>query len=178
MSSAPSIYSISVPVFSAMLKNLSAILEIGEKNAAERNIDPGVFLTARLAPDMFTAAQQFATAAGFALRGALPLVGAEIPAFPDLGMDRDGLLARFAFVLGHLDGLNPADFDGADTRPVSHRAGFAELTQPCAEYLHLFALPNFFFHLGMGFAVLRQRGLTIGKADFDGLHDYPPGFRF
>ncbi|MCB1333924.1 MAG: DUF1993 family protein [Roseivivax sp.] len=167
---APALYTASVPVFQHYLARAQALVRLSQG-------DPEM-LNARLAPDMFTAAQQFATAAGFALRGALPLVGAEIPAFPDLGMDRDGLLARFAFVLGHLDGLNPADFDGADTRPVSHRAGFAELTQPCAEYLHLFALPNFFFHLGMGFAVLRQRGLTIGKADFDGLHDYPPGFRF
>ncbi len=39
-------------------------------------------------------------------------------------------------------------------------------------------MPNFLFHLSMGFAVLRAGGLEIGKGDFDGLHEYPRGFRF
>lgn len=69
-------------------------------------------------------------------------------------------------------------FQGAETRRIRHRAGFAQLDQPGAEYLQLFALPNFFFHLSMGFAVLRQGGIEIGKSDYDGLHDYPQGFRF
>jgi hypothetical protein len=38
-------------------------------------------------------------------------------------------------------------------------------------------MPNFLFHASMAFAILRANGIEIGKADFDGLHDYPPGFR-
>jgi hypothetical protein len=30
----------------------------------------------------------------------------------------------------------------------------------------------------MAFAILRANGIAIGKADFDGLHDYPEGFRW
>jgi hypothetical protein len=74
--------------------------------------------------------------------------------------------------------LEPAAFAAAESRRIRHRAGFADLDQTGAEFLHLFGLPNFMFHLSMGFAVLRQRGLDIGKADFDGLHEYPHGFRF
>ena len=77
-----------------------------------------------------------------------------------------------------LQGLDPADFAAAHDRPIRHRAGFAELDQTGAEFLHLFGMPNFLFHATMAFAVLRQQGLPIGKADFDGQHDYPPGFRF
>jgi hypothetical protein len=44
--------------------------------------------------------------------------------------------------------------------------------------LHLFGMPNFLFHTSLAFAILRAQGVEIGKADFDGLHDYPPGFRF
>lgn len=135
-------------------------------------------LSARLAPDMFTGAQQFATAAGFALRATYPLAGRAVPDVPSLGLDPDGLAQRFAFAREHLEALDPADFDGAETRPIRHRAGFADLEQPGAAYLSLFAMPNFFFHLTMGFAVLRHAGLEIGKSDFDALHDYPPGFRF
>ena len=46
-----SMYEASVPVFKTRLKALAAVLGEGERNAAERKIDPQVFLTARLAPD-------------------------------------------------------------------------------------------------------------------------------
>ena len=67
---------------------------------------------------------------------------------------------------------------GAEARRITHRAGFAELTQDGATFLHLFGMPNFLFHTSMAFAILRSQGIEIGKADFDGLHDYPHGFRF
>lgn len=70
------------------------------------------------------------------------------------------------------------DFTGASERTVRHTAGEAELEQDAATFVTLFALPNFFFHLGMAFAILRHGGAVIGKADFDGQHVYPAGFRF
>ena len=30
----------------------------------------------------------------------------------------------------------------------------------------------------MGYAALRAAGVPLGKADFDGLHSYPPDFHF
>lgn len=164
------LYEASVPVFRHYLGQARLILD--------RCTDTPAMLEARLAPDMFSAAQQFASAAGFALRGSFPLIGAAVPEFPPAAMDLDGLFGRIRFAEAALDGLDPADFEGAEARQVHHIAGFADLTQGAADYLHLFAKPNFFFHLSMGFAVLRQSGLEIGKADFDGQHDYPPGFRF
>ena len=164
------LFNASVPVFQHYLGRMRLILD-----RADGQSD---MLEARLAPDMFSAAQQFASAAGFALRGTFPLIGRPVPEFPQAAMDRAGLEGRIAFAESHLAALGPADFDGSADRTVSHIAGFADLTQGAAEYLHLFAKPNFFFHLAMGFAVLRQAGLEIGKGDFDGQHDYPPGFRF
>ncbi|MEO1536315.1 MAG: DUF1993 domain-containing protein [Pseudomonadota bacterium] len=164
----PPLYTASVPVFRHYLGTARALLK---HQTPER-------LSTRLAPDMFTCAEQFATAAGFALRGSYPLAGVPVPDFPDLGMDADGLKARFDFALARLDTLEPAAFEGAETRRIEHRAGFAELDQSGRDYLSLFAMPNFLFHLSMAFAILRQTGATIGKVDFDGLHDYPHGFRF
>ena len=34
------------------------------------------------------------------------------------------------------------------------------------EYVREFSLPNFYFHLSMTYAILRMKGLAIGKADF------------
>ncbi|WP_298492417.1 DUF1993 family protein [uncultured Maritimibacter sp.] len=167
---APVLYTASVPVFLHYLAQARTLVEATRGSPA--------LLTGKLAPDMFSGAQQFASAAAFALRGTYPLAGEPIPDMPTAPMDRGGLLERIDFAHEQLVRLDPASFDGAETRRVRHIAGFAELDQAGGEYLHLFALPNFFFHLSMAFAVLREGGLAIGKGDFDGLHDYPQGFSF
>ena len=165
----PALYSASVPVVEHYLAQSTNLI----RRAGSADV-----LLGRLAPDMFSAAEQFATATGFALRATYPLTGGDVPEFPDLGLTAEGLLARNRFANDHLGALEPKEFEGAEDRQITHRAGFAEITQPGPEYLYQFALPNFFFHLSIGFAVLRQNGVEIGKSDFDGIHDYPPGFRF
>lgn len=166
----PALYHASVPVLRHYLDRIEGMLHRIQGREA--------LLLARLAPDMFTCGQQFATAMGFALRATYPLAGRPVPDAPDAGMDRIGLLRRLVATRAALDMLVPDEFTGAETRIVSHRAGFAELSQPGADYLHRFAMPNFLFHTTMGFAILRGQGVEIGKGDFDGLHDYPHGFRF
>ena len=48
------------------------------------------------------------------------------------------------------------------------------LDQSAADFLYLYGMPNFMFHLTMGYAALRASGVALGKADFDGFHAYPP----
>lgn len=157
----PPLYTASVPVLRHYLARMSAMVE---------RAGPAV-LTARIA-DAFPAGQQFATAAGFAVRITCPLAGREVPNLPA------ALAPRLAVVRALLGAMRPAEFEGAEARQITHRAGFADLTQDGASFLHLYGLPNFFFHLTMGYAALRQAGVPLGKADFDGLHSYPADFSF
>jgi uncharacterized protein len=170
MNIAPPLYTASVPVFLHYLDRTEALL--GRLDGRE------AVLTARLAPDMFTTGQQIATATGFALRVAYPLAGRSVPVLADPAPDLPGLATRIGDAREALRAIDPADFADAGTRRISHRAGFAQLDQDGASFLHLFGMPNFLFHTCMAFAILRAQGVEIGKADFDGLHDYPPGFRF
>lgn len=159
--SVPPLYAASVPVFLHYIERMEHIAGIAGDALYE----------ARIA-DAFPASQQFATAAMFAVRTACPLAGREAERL-------DGPLPdRLADARGILIALDPEAFAGAGGRRIRHRAGFAELDQSGAEFLTLYGLPNFFFHLTMGYAALRAAGLPLGKADFDGLHDYPPGFAF
>lgn len=48
-----SIYQASIPTFLRTLGNLSAILKKAAAHAEAKNIDPRIFIDARLAPDMF-----------------------------------------------------------------------------------------------------------------------------
>ncbi len=134
-------------------------------------------LATRLHPDMFNCAEQFEIVAGFALRATLPLAGRTIAERP-CAHDANSLLAHLNAARAEIMTLRPADFEGAAERRIIHRAGFADLDQSGADYLHHFAIPNLWFHLSMAFAILRNHGAPVGKAEFDGFHAYPPDFRF
>lgn len=160
-----------VPVFRHYTSQLNALVtRLSDDQLAE--------LSRRLAPDTFTAGEHFRTAQGFALRSVYPLIGHQIP---DLSTDRSDTTAlrqRSIELDALLSQITLADFAETPGRMISHEAGQAALTQDATAYLTLFALPNFYFHLTMGYATLRQGMVDIGKADFDGLHAYPKGFRF
>lgn len=132
-------------------------------------------LSARLTPDSFTALEHFAIAQRYILRGLYPLIGHDLPEMDEVE-DISGLHARGDIVRSFLDGL--AQPDAQIVGEVTHVAGKATLRQSPYDYIALYAAPNFFFHVNMGYAILRSQGAQIGKGDFDGFHSYPPGFSF
>ncbi len=156
MNDAPPLYQASVPVFRHYLGQVTAIVD---------RLEPAHLALA--IADALPTGQQFATAAGFALRVACPLAGREVPNLPA------SVGPRLAVARAVLGAMRPADFEGAEARVITHRAGEVVLTQKAGEFLYRFGLPNFFFHLTMGYAALRLAGVRLGKADFDGQHVYP-----
>ncbi len=154
-------YQASVPVFRHYLARVAGMVETAGPEALETRI-----------ADAFPAGQQFATAAGYALRIACPLAGREVPSLPQ------ALGPRLAVARAMLGAMQASEFEGAETRLIRHRAGFAEIEQNGSDFLYLYGLPNFFFHLTMGYAALRLAGIPLGKADFDGFHSYPDDFHF
>ncbi len=153
----PPLYTASVPVFRHYLGQAMRMIDRAGPEA----------LAAQVA-DAFPAGQQFATAAHYALRIACPLAGREVPDLPS------ALAPRLAVVRATLGAMRPEEFRDAETRRIVHRAGMAELDQSASDFLHLYGMPNFLFHLTMGYAALRSVGVPLGKADFDGFHAYPP----
>src|SRR5258708_1287969 len=77
------IYQTSVPVFQQILTSLSGILTKAAAHAETRKIDPTVFLTARLAPEMFPLSRQVQIATDHAKGACARLAGVEIPSFAD-----------------------------------------------------------------------------------------------
>jgi hypothetical protein len=133
----------------------------------------------RLHPDMFPLLQQARVAIGFTLRATCPLAGREIVSFrADADATFAGVHAELERTMAYLAAIPDADFAGMDARRVRTTAGFAELDLPAAEYYQMYAVPNFFFHYSMVYAIARQGGVDVGKADFDGYHRYPSGFSF
>ena len=120
---------------------------------------------------MLPFAVQVEVAANFAVRACAPLAGREERDSGQFAPTYAGLRERIDYVLGFLGALAPEQFTEGGL--ISDPAGEAIVTLPAREFLLQYALPNFFFHLTSAYAILRQGGVRIGKADFDGFHVYP-----
>jgi hypothetical protein len=154
------------------LERLRALVDAADRYAAQRSILEDELLHARLAPDMLPFEKQVAIAAQFALRACFPLAGAVVPPYGEFPVSFDGLRARIDRATRLLRSLEPAQFDSAATRVLESKAGNAIVSLKAPEFLFQYALPNFFFHLTTAYAILRQRGVPLGKQDYDGFHSY------
>ena len=163
-----SIYQISVPVFIRTLGNLSAILAKAEAHAQARNIDPSVFLNARLAPDMYALTRQVQIASDAAKGCGARLAGVDIPSFADEEKSFADLQARIAKTVDFLKGLKPEQFEGAENREITIKTPSRELHFKGLDFLLHFANANFYFHVTTTYASLRHTGVDIGKMDFLG----------
>jgi hypothetical protein len=161
-------YEASVAVFSARLKALSDILSAAEQNAVDRKIDPQVFLTSRLAPDMFALTRQVQIATDHAKGAPSRLAGREVPKYEDNEASFADLQARIAKTLELLASFSPAEFDGSDDRMIELKLGQREISMPGMQYLLHLAMPNFYFHVTTAYDILRHNGVPLSKAMFLG----------
>jgi uncharacterized protein len=161
------IYTASVPQFAKMLRNLDAWLGHGIELAERKKFDPDVLVGLRLAPDQFTLTRQIQSACDTAKLTSARLVGRDAPPHADSETTLPQLRERIASVIGYLETLTPADFEGADTRRISApwmRGKWGE----GATYLVEYGLPNFYFHVVTAYSILRHAGVELGKIPYIG----------
>lgn len=163
-----SMYTLSVPVFVKTLGNLSAILAKGAAFAEQKKIDPAVLLSMRLAPDMFPLTTQVRIAGDFAKGTAARLAGDEPPKFEDNETTFAELQARIERTIAFVQSVDPARFEGAESRTVTMTLRGEKVNFQGLLYLAHVALPNFFFHATTAYAILRHAGVELGKRDFIG----------
>ncbi|MGL4767759.1 MAG: DUF1993 family protein [Formosimonas sp.] len=160
------LYDASVPVLQRYIMQLALLLR---KIPAEHET---ALLQASIAPDMRPLWQQILIALGFALRATASITGQAIPQFDFQAKSLLQLQHDIEYTLDFLAQLTPESFTHTDAITISHQAGQANHEMAAPVYLQHFALPNFFFHLTCVYAILRQRGISLSKGDFDGFHQY------
>jgi hypothetical protein len=163
-----SLYDLSVPVVSHFLNGFSRIIDKAEAHCAAKKIEPEVLLTDRLYPDMFPFTRQVQIACDFAKGMTARLAGVEVPSYADEEKTFAELKARIAKTLAFVATLKQEQFVGAETRTIALKLGGQDMSFPGAQYLQTVAMPNFYFHLTMGYAILRHNGVELGKRDFMG----------
>lgn len=157
-----------VHALSHSLKALSGILTKAETHCADHKIDPAVMLSARLFPNMLPLTRQVMIACDHAKGAAARLSGQENPSFADTETSFAELQARIQKTLDFIATVPAKAFEDADTRTISFKAGPREMNMSGAEYLALYALPNFYFHVTTAYNILRHNGVDIGKRDYLG----------
>lgn len=155
-----------VGVFSRGLDTLAHLLAKGEAFAKAQGASEDEMLDWRLAPDMFNLRQQAQTVIRFAGQWSARAAGTEVPADPEDRRSLAELRAAIEATKAQLAALKAEQFEGRDEAPLTVNIGVMEPTFPVAQWVPGFAVPNFYFHLSMAYAILRQRGVDLGKRDF------------
>jgi len=150
-----------------LLGNMNDWLDKAESHAAARKYEPSTLLQARLAPDMFPLVRQFQNACDNAKFAAAFTTGKEPPSHPDTEQTFAEVRARIATVIDYLGTFTAKDFEGTDGRKVS-RPRWEGKSLSGTDYFLEQAMPNFFFHLTMAYAILRHNGVELGKRDYIG----------
>lgn len=153
----------SIPLFVRALRNLSEILAKGEEHPGSAS-----FVEARLAPDMLTLAGQIQRASDAAKGCAARLSATQAPSFPDTERTFPELQERIQKTIDYLKSVPASQIDGSEERAISFKAGPNEYNFTGMQYLQGFAIPNFFFHVTTAYAILRHKGVSLGKMDFLG----------
>ncbi len=163
------------PTYTQMLGGLAAWLRKAQAQREGGGAD--ALMGARLAPDMFPLATQVRFACRQALEGTYRLRDEDFPPLVDLILEEgrdagdspgtvDDALARIDEVAGLIAAL-------PDVRPLAPERSLAhELPNgmtfdfTAAQYVRDWALPQFYFHVVTAYAILRQQGIDLGKADY------------
>ncbi|MBX9766667.1 MAG: DUF1993 domain-containing protein [Bdellovibrionales bacterium] len=159
--------------FKKMLLNLDQCMVKAAAFADHKKFDVNLLAGYRLAPDMYPFSRQVQSACDAAKFCAAYLAGQTAPKHPDTETTWAELRERIAKVVAYLETFKDGDF--SHTEVLKIKPGWAQGQWLHAEeYVHEVAIPNFYFHLMAGYAIIRHAGVDIGKMDYLGKVDTKP----
>ena len=166
-----SMYQAPIPVFARGLRVVSSLLEKAQAHVEQDGIVPDILLSAQLAPDMLNLTAQVQRVSDTAKLSVQRLSTIAAPKFEDNETSFEQLQQRIADTLAYVEGVSAGQMAGSAQREVVLNWIDGGKTFAGDDYLLGFALPNFYFHVSMVHAILRNNGVTIGKLDYLGSYD-------
>ena len=164
-----SMHSASAPIFVRSLTNMLAWLDKAEAHAEAKGFDPNNFVGLRLTPDMLDFARQIQIATDSAKNCVARLARIEPPSWADDEATFEELRGRIKKAIDFVESIPADEVNGSEEREVELPLGpDRSMTFLGESFLTGFALPNFFFHVTMVYALLREGGVEIGKMDYLG----------
>src|ERR1700675_2483620 len=156
-----------IRLFAKTLQNMEQWMDKATAHAKAKSFEVDVLAHARLAPDQFDFVRQVQSACDQAKYAAAYLGGKSPPSHPDTEQTLAELRERIQTCLAFVETVQAKDLVGAEERKVSPPwLGGKGLGRD--DYLVHLAIPNFFFHATMAYAILRHNGVELGKMDYIG----------
>ena len=153
--------------FAKMLENLDKWIEAGVAYAKQKSFEPDVLGVARLAPDQYEMIRQVQAGCDAAKYAAAYLSGGTAPPHPDTEKTIEELRARIKTCVSYLRSIPASAYGGWIERKVAP-AWLQGKWMKADRYLAEVAIPNFYFHMTMAYAILRHNGVQLGKMDYIG----------
>ncbi|MCJ1307697.1 hypothetical protein MMC25_001345 [Agyrium rufum] len=160
-----SLYQVSIVPFITELKVLSKLLQ---KGLDHFNGDESTLLKSCLIEDMRPLPYQVQRISDTAKGCAVRVGKVESVAMADDETSFAELQERIAKTIKFLEDVDPKCMDGMEDKEVimATRRGDNKFTG--LSYVNTFAIPNFYFHMCMVYALLRKEGVPVGKLDYLG----------
>jgi hypothetical protein len=155
-----------VDLFSRQVGTLDHLLTKGAEHAKATGASEAEMLNWRLVDDMNPIGFQAMVVCNFVRLWPARVAGLPLPAEVSADMDLAGFRAAIADAKAYLAGLTAEQFAGRDDVPLTVQIGTGmEPTLPSGQWLTVFATTNLYFHLSTAYAILRSKGVQIGKID-------------
>eukprot|EP01113_Clastostelium_recurvatum_P004541 TRINITY_DN12008_c0_g1_i2.p2 TRINITY_DN12008_c0_g1~~TRINITY_DN12008_c0_g1_i2.p2 ORF type:complete len:185 (+),score=62.43 TRINITY_DN12008_c0_g1_i2:46-555(+) len=163
-----SLYDITIPVFIRALRTNSALLAKAQAWADAQAIPHADLLTRRIAPDMYPLTFQIQSISNSSKAVPMRVGGLDPVPMEDNETTFQQLQDRITRTIDLLEKVPHDCMDGKEDKEVIIKAGPLDMKFTAKSYILEFALPNFWFHHSMTYAILKNAGVPLGKMDFLG----------
>ncbi len=163
------LYDATIPNFQQTLGATLGLIDKAEAFCAETGLAPTALVDAKLADDMLPFGYQVKSACAHSI-GAIKGVRAGVFS-PDLSpwpTDLAGLKAALTSAQSDLTAVSPDEINGFVGNDMAFAFKDRRMEFTAENFLLSFSLPNFYFHATTAYAIMRMKGVQIGKMDFMG----------
>jgi hypothetical protein len=162
------LYDATVATFLQTLGAVEGFLARGFDHCRENELDPQLIVETRLHHDMLPFRFQVMSTISHSL-GAIEAVRRGVfspPPTPEL--DYAGLQNAVREAREKLGQVTREELEGFIGRDAKFEFNTRSVPFTAENFLLSFSLPNFYFHSSMAYAILRHKGVPLGKRDFMG----------
>ncbi|MGK6320646.1 DUF1993 domain-containing protein [Sphingomonas sp. DT-204] len=165
---ATELYDLTVPALLRGFAAMAAFLDKGRTWADEQGMAHGELIEARLFPDMAPLSGQVQRASDTAKLALVRIGGVENVSMADDEASFAELQARIAKTVDFIKSVPRSAIDGKEAAEVVLQTPHGNVPFTGLSYVQGFLLPNFYFHVTTAYALLRMKGVPLGKLDYLG----------
>jgi hypothetical protein len=158
-----------VPSCLQVLGSVAALVDRAEAWCSEQGCDAAMLADARLHETMLPFPFQVKSVIHHSI-GAIEGIRAGVAGPPPGEMPADFAVMgeRLAAAIAALGAVTVDELEALVGKPMRFEMGSFKLPFTAESYLLSFAQPNFYFHASMIYAIMRAKGVGLGKRDFLG----------